>query len=282
MTSSLEAFLPPAEKISYESLLHAYGKWWQAQPSLSGYPRHYRTATQHYLIVWEGKPGFYHYDSERADDKSFYNDEVKGCMIYFDIRKPWPVEVKVLDGFKMPHRWRYQSSHHMRASMLMEWTRIRPTLGPQAGALIAFINDNVHQVIALLRAYGDEWVQAKPQEQRHSLVYHADRYVYLSLWEGVQAAVLPRTRPDNGSLGVEMAPRIDWASIRRYSEARIVFKRLPVHMELSQRLRTRGQDHVIEYRYIPGGEHLRSAQELVNVPILDKMSFYESADRPDE
>lgn len=269
--TSLETFLPSDPRPSYDALFHAYGKWWQAQPSLSGYARHYTTDSDQYLIVWEGALGAYDPYGDFANDDQFYNYVVKGPMIFFYIRRHQPVEVST-SGFMR----RYQTSAEMRASMLAEWTQLQPTLGSQGEALRAFMADNAEKVIELLKGYGDQWMQTQGRPTCRSLVYQTDRQIYLCLWEGLEQAVQPRHAPDPDlEIHMQTRPRIEWPHIQRYAEIRVSFMRLPVRLELHRRMWTRKPGSHSAYQNMTGRDTLRTFDELAEEPILANMRFYD-------
>jgi hypothetical protein len=231
----LKEFLPPdSEALTLEALLHGYGRWWQAQPSLSEYPRQYNTDREHYLIVWEGNPGFYDFYGDFADDNHFYNHVIKGNTIHFHIRivdrKTTSVEVKIYQRYETIYERYYHTLSDMRAGMLAEWEDVTPDLGEGGEGLRAFTAQNADRTLALLQAHGQEWVNAEPDTQRHFLVYRIDIYLYLCLWVGAPDAVIA---------GHEVvtfgAPILDWSHLLLYAEIRVGLMRIPVRFDLEQR-----------------------------------------------
>jgi hypothetical protein len=274
MTSSLDSFLPPdGTNLTFGMLLDAYGRWWQAQSSLSDYPRYYDTNTQSYMILWEGSPGAYTVYGDFADDDHFYNYVVKGSMLFFKL----DTNAKPTKRYKI-HRWHYQTLEEMRDDMI-RWTQVAPTLGEGGEALQTFIAAHAQNVIDLLTKDGKKWARTG---SRYSLVYRADRDVFLCLWEGDADAVQPREVLHTTKLDHPSNPRLKWSAIKRYSEICVRFMRLPTRFEIYQREWTAEESHRSYYNNITRDITLRSFQALAERPLLTDMRFYGPADRPDE
>jgi hypothetical protein len=232
---SVETFLPGKdEPLTLEALLHGYGKWWQAQPSSTEYPRQYNTDRKHYLIVWEGNPGFYDHYGDFADDNHFYNHVVKGNMIHFHVRivdhKAGSIEIRIFQNFEIAYQRYYHTLADMRAGMIAEWEDIAPDLGEGGKSLRAFIEQHSDHVLARLKTYGQTWVDAEPNSSRHFLVYRVDIHLYLCLWIGAPDAVTP-----TNEVVKQGTPILDWSRLLLYLEIRVAFMRVPVRFDLEQR-----------------------------------------------
>ena len=237
-SSNLDDYLPPNDpKLTYKDLLHGYGKWWQAQPSLTPYKRFYDVDSEpHYLIVWEGYTGFYDFYGDFADDHAFYNRVVKGYMIHFHTRlSNGMLSVRVFSGMteKPDYERTYQTPAAMRASMIAEWPQIAPGLGEQGEKLKRFIETNVDKIIARFNEAAQVWQDAGKdwRKKRYSLAYHSRDQIYLCLWIGTGAAAEKAIRrpPASDESG---SPFFDRKSMTAYAVFHISFLRVPVRFEL--------------------------------------------------